>query len=410
MKKFANPLFLSAKEAAAELSISLPTLYAYVSRGFVRSEAGPDSRTRRYRADDVRALKSRRAPPSDSTGMNEKALDWGVPVLESAITAIDDMGTIYRGVPALALAESASFESVATLLWQAEGDPFAAPPPVVGKDLGEIMRKMQSAPPVDRAVVMLAMANGADTAAFNRSKEGRLATAARIVRLTTAAIVGAPVSAAPIHRQIVDAWAPALSGAKKEAAADLLRRALVLLADHELNASTFTVRVAASTGINLYDAIIAGLCAVKGPRHGGVGISAARLVGQFAERDPAAVVRERLEMGERLPGFGHQLYRLTGDPRAKSLLAALKTAPARLLKDAPAAVEAATGQLPNIDYALAVMCRTLGLPAGSELTLFALGRTAGWIAHAIEQYEQGGLIRPRARYVGPAPRAQAETR
>jgi len=259
-------------------------------------------------------------------------------------------------------------------------------------------------------VVMLAMANGADTAAFNRSKEGRLATAARIVRLTTAAIVGAPVSAAPIHRQIVDAWAPALSGAKKEAAADLLRRALVLLADHELNASTFTVRVAASTGINLYDAIIAGLCAVKGPRHGGVGISAARLVGQFAERDPAAVVRERLEMGERLPGFGHQLYRLTGDPRAKSLLAALKTAPARLLKDAPAAVEAATGQLPNIDYALAVMCRTLGLPAGSELTLFALGRTAGWIAHAIEQYEQGGLIRPRARYVGPAPRAQAETR
>jgi len=410
MKKNANPLFLSAKEAAAELSISLPTLYAYVSRGFIRSEAGPDSRTRRYRADDVRMLKGRRAPPNEADAVNEKALDWGGPVLESAITAIDDIGPIYRGVPAVALAENASFESVATLLWDTDGDPFAAPAPIVGKDIADVMRKMQNAPAVDRAIVMLAMANSTDAAAFNRSKEGRLATAARIVRLTTAAIIAAPVSAAPIHRQIADAWAPSLSGAKKEAAADLLRRALVLLGDHELNASTFTVRVAASTGVNLYDAVIAGLCAVKGPRHGGVGISTARLVEAFEERDPSAVVRERLEMGERLPGFGHQLYRLGGDPRSKSLLGALKTAPARLTKDAPAAVEEATGQLPNIDYALAVMCRTLSLPAGSELTLFALGRTSGWIAQAIEQYEQGGLIRPRARYVGPAARPVPETR
>jgi len=406
MKKSAtaNPLFLSAKEAAAELAISLPTLYAYVSRGFIRSEAAGEARTRRYRADDVRALKSRRAPPTEELGMNEKALDWGVPVLESGITAIDDLGMIYRGVRALALTETATFEDVATLLWEAEGDPFAAPPPLVSKDIVDVMRKMNAGPAIERAMVMLAMANSADAAAFNRSKEGRLTTAARIVRLTTAAIVGAPVSGATIHRQIADAWLPSLSGTKKEAGADLIRRTLVLLADHELNASTFTVRVAASTGVNLYDAVIAGLCAVKGPRHGGVGISAARLVDQLAERDPVAVIRERLEMGERLPGFGHRLYRAAGDPRAKSLLSVLKSAPPRLLKDAPDAVYAATGQWPNIDYALAVMCRTLSLPAGSELTLFALGRTAGWIAHAIEQYEHGGLIRPRARYVGPAAR------
>src|SRR4029077_5120661 len=158
-----------------------------------------------------------------------------------AITAIDDMGTIYRGVPALALAESASFESVATLLWEAQGDPFAAPPPAVSKDIADVMRKMQGGPAIERAMVMLAMANGTDAAGFNRSKEGRLATAARITRLTTAAIIGAPVSGVQIHRQIADAWLPHLSGAKKEAGADLLRRALVLLADHELNASTFTV-------------------------------------------------------------------------------------------------------------------------------------------------------------------------
>jgi citrate synthase len=402
----ANPLFLSAKEAAAELSISLPTLYAYVSRGFIRSEAAGEARTRRYRADDVRALKSRRAPPTEEQGMNETALDWGVPVLESAVSAIDDLGMIYRGVPALALAETATFENVATLLWEAEDeDPFAAPPPVVSKDIADVMRKMQSGPAIERAMVMLAMANGADAAAFNRSKQGRLLAGARVVRLATAAIIGASVSAAPIHRQIADAWLPGLSGAKKEAGADLLRRSLVLLADHELNASTFTVRVAASTGVNLYDSVIAGLCAVKGPRHGGVGISAARLVEDLTVGDPVAVIRERLAMGERLPGFGHQLYRASGDPRAKSLLSMLKQAPPRLLRDAPDAVYAATGVWPNIDYALAVMCRTLSLPAGSEQTIFALGRTAGWIAHAIEQYEQGGLIRPRARYIGPAARA-----
>ena len=110
-------------------------------------------------------------------------------------------------------AEAASFEHVATLLWEAEGDPFAAPPPNVGKDIADVMRKMQAGPAIERAMVMLAMANGADTAAFNRSKEGRIATATRVVRLVTAAIVGAPVSAAPIHKQIADVWTASLSGA-----------------------------------------------------------------------------------------------------------------------------------------------------------------------------------------------------
>src|SRR6202012_2031235 len=103
---------------------------------------------------------------------------------------------------------------------------------------------------------------------------------------------------------------------------DFVRRALVLLADHELNSSTFTVRCAASTGISLYDAVIAGLVALKGPRHGGVGPLASKLVDTLLEGDVAAKVRERVALGERFAGFGHMVYR-DGDPRAEALFSAL---------------------------------------------------------------------------------------
>ncbi len=178
----------------------------------------------------------------------------------------------------------------------------------------------------------------------------------------------------------------------------------MLLADHELNASTFTVRCAASTGVSLYDAIIAGLVALKGPRHGGVGPLAAKLLDTLLEGDIAAIVRERVALGERFPGFGHMVYR-AGDPRGVALLAALiRTGiDKRLAVEIPERIKEATGAFANCDYALAVMRRALDLPAGSETTLFAMARLAGWVAHASEQLETRRLIRPRARYTGPAP-------
>ncbi len=179
----------------------------------------------------------------------------------------------------------------------------------------------------------------------------------------------------------------------------------MLLADHELNASTFAVRVAASTGLNPYDASIAGLVALKGPKHGGAGPLAARMVAALAAGDVAAGLRERIALGEAIPGFGHLIYG-EADPRAEALLKALAAAGAdrRFVVDAPAQVAEATGLRANIDFALAVLSRTLSLPAGSEIALFAVARSAGWLAHAFEQLETGVLVRPRARYVGPAPR------
>jgi citrate synthase len=397
MNKSDEPLYLTARDAATELSVSPATLYAYVSRGLIRSEPGETPRSRRYRADDVRSLKNRRAPMVEGQGL--KAAD--LPVMDSAVSTITEDGPIYRGVRATTLAQNATFEQCATLLWDSKSaDPFAKTNlPVISPAMRAIVAATQGAPPIDRAVAVLSQAAEADPRAYNSVAEGRAATGARILRLAVAVMAGTEPSAEPLHKQIARAWSP-----KHKHAEDLIRRALVLLADHELNASTFTVRCAASTGISLYDAVIAGLVALKGPRHGGVGPLASKLVDVLLAGDIAAIVRERVALGERFPGFGHMVYR-DSDPRATSLFGALLKSgiDKRLAVEIPQAVMEATGVFVNCDYALTVMRRTLEMPEGSETTLFAMARVAGWIAHATEQLDSRKLIRPRARYIGPAP-------
>jgi len=373
MNNSEEPIYLTAREAAAELAISPATLYAYVSRGLVRSEPGETSRSHRYRAEDVRALKNRRAPLVEGQGLR-----------------------------AVALSEQATLEQAATLLWDAgASNPFAkSNMPVVSPTMRKILDATREAQPVDRAVAVMALAASADPRAYNSAPEGRAATGARIMRLLVAAILGTEPSAELLHKQIARAWAP-----KHKHAEDLIRRALVLIADHELNPSTFTVRCAASTWISLYDAVIAGLVALKGPRHGGAGPLASKLVDTLVEGDVEAIVRERVAQGERFAGFGHPIYKY-GDARAVSLLEKLTVAGAdeRLTIEVPRRIAEAIGVAVNIDYALAVMRRTLGMPKASETAFFAISRTAGWIAHASEQLASGSLIRPRARYTGPAPK------
>ncbi|HEY0851260.1 MAG TPA: citrate synthase family protein [Bradyrhizobium sp.] len=398
MKK-SEALYLSAREASAELSISPATLYAYVSRGLIRSEPSPDSRSHRYRAEDVRGLKERRVPAPDPRGL--RSFDADLPVLDSAIGTITEQGAIYRGVNCVDLAETDTLEHTATLLWDVTSvDPFAPDNcPSVSDAMRTIAEAAHRAAPIDRAIAVLALAASADPRAFTRAPDGRAMVGGRIVRLLVATMLGRGTSAEPLHLQIAQAWAP-----DNKHAPDLIRRALVLLADHELNASTFTVRCAASTGLNLYDAVIAGLAALKGPKHGGAGVLASRLVKTMVDNDVAPVIRERVALGERFAGFGHGVYK-RGDPRAMSLLEALTRAgaPRKFTKEIPERIAEATGEFVNIDYALAVLVHALRMPAGSELALFAMSRSVGWIAHASEQLQHGKLIRPRARYVGPAP-------
>jgi citrate synthase len=398
MKK-SEALYLSAREASAELAISPATLYAYVSRGLIRSEPSADSRSHRYRAEDVRGLKERRVPTPEPRGL--RSFDADLPVMDTEIGTITEAGAIYRGVNCVDLAEKDTLEHTATLLWDVTSvDPFDPDNcPSVSDAMRTIAEAAHRAAPIDRAIAVLALAASADPRAFTRAPDGRAMVGGRIVRLLVATMLNRGTSPEPLHLQIAQAWA----GDNKHAP-DLIRRALVLLADHELNASTFTVRCAASTGLNLYDAVIAGLAALKGPKHGGAGVLASRLVKTMVDNDVAPVIRERVALGERFAGFGHGVYK-RGDPRAMSLLEALTRAgaPRKFTREIPERIAEATGEFVNIDYALAVLVHALRMPAGSELALFAMSRSVGWIAHASEQLQHGKLIRPRARYVGPAP-------
>lgn len=388
--------FLTAAEAAAELNVSRATLYAYVSRGLIRSEQEPGRRTRRYRADDVRSLRGRRE--GATADRRDDALNFGAPLLESAITLIADGRLYYRGRDAVALARSAGVESVARLLWgQDRLDPFTQPPPAPPADC----TGLEGLP---RCQALLPVAAAGDLRAYNLEPSGVAATGARILRLVVGLLAGARPTTAPLERQLARGW-----GCEVEAAEPLLRMALILCADHELNASAFAVRVVAATRATPYGAVLAGLAALQGPRHGGQAALVTRMLAAPGEGGTAMErIAGRLQRGEPLPGFGHPLYP-DGDVRAVALLDALK----EMRPDAPTltddlavaeAVAELTGRAPNVDFALAALARALDLPTDATLALFATGRVIGWIAHAQEQYRTPGLIRPRARYTGDHPR------
>jgi citrate synthase len=215
-----------------------------------------------------------------------------------------------------------------------------------------------------------------------------------------ASSLGAEAGEGPIHQRLSRAWAT------DTATGDLIRRALVLLADHELNASTFAARVAASTGASIAASLLAGLGALSGPRHGGAGGAVMALVEEARRTTPQAAIRDHLGRGQPLPGFGHPLYP-DGDPRGAALLAELPAD--RLMTELRDAAAEATGAPPNIDFALAALTLAARLPVDTPFRLFAIGRSTGWAAHAMEQAATGQLIRPRARYQGLLPAEEVDS-
>lgn len=397
--------WLSSKEAARRLGISSATLYAYVSRGLLRSEGANGQRERRYSADDIARLKRRRDVGRKAESIAANALDFGTPVLESSLTLIENGRLFYRGWDAVQLAQASPLERVAQLLWQCDERPFAATNlPSMSTALRQAWQAAASLAPIDRCLLLLPAAARWDHPSWVEDRGAMLETGARILRLVTAAVTAEPVSALPVHEQLAHAWhVPAER-------APLIRAALVLSADHEFNASAFAARVVASTGANLHSAKIAGLAAISGPRHGGLTRRVSALLDELKQAaDPEAALAQRVKDGFDLPGFGHTLYP-DGDIRASALFAMLRdTAPndpeLAFAERIAAAGERLIDRKPNVDFATVAIERVLGLPQDSALSLFLLGRTVGWIAHAIEQAAQGGLIRPRARYTGPRPTA-----
>ena len=401
--------YLSGREAAAELGVKLPTLYAYVSRGLIRSEpAGGTGRNRRYRAEDVRKLKERKEQRRDPSRLTENTLHWGTPVLESAITLIADGRLYYRGRDAVALSESHTLEQVAELIWtgrfpkgeSAVFDSASDAPALHSRAVNVVSRELAL---VEAFGVSLRLAAAEDPAAYDLRPTAVARTGARLLRLLAATTVGGRSAEIGVGRTLQQSWAP-----DEPQAATLLNAALVLCADHELNVSSFTARCVASAGATPYAATIAGLCALSGVKHGG---NTERVEAFLKEVGAAEHIRDvmagRLRRGESVPGFGHPLYP-EGDPRGKALLeATAATYPeAPAVELASAVVTEASeliGERPTIDFGLVILALALGLPAGGALALFALGRIVGWIGHAIEQYQSGRMIRPRARYTGEQP-------
>ena len=388
-------MLLSARETADRLGIKLDTLYAYVSRGLLQSVETADSRKRHYDADAVERFRAERGGRG-ARGTAEPL----VPVIGSAICLIDNHRLYYRGEDAIALGETATLEDVAALLWD---NAAPASTPTLPRDPrvkpGE-RRVGAGIGLIERCQVRLAELSATDLAALDLSPAGVARTGRSILGELAAAVGGAEPSPLPVHRQLAAVWR------LDEAGADLVRRCLVLLADHELNASTFVARCIASTGATPYAVVAGALAALSGRRHGGASARVEALARELAAGgDPLALMAARLARDEELPGMGQPLYP-GGDPRATAILAAAKeAAPARAewIETVSRGAHRLTGQEPNVDFGLGVAAAALGLPQGAALGLFLVARTVGWIAHAIEQYESGVLIRPRARYTGRRP-------
>jgi citrate synthase len=401
--------FLTARQAADALEVTRATLYAYTSRGQLRSEPAPGRpRERRYYREDVERLNARKEARRDPSTAAAQGLQWGGPVLESAITLIHNGRLYYRGRDAVALAQTASAEQVAALLWGHDNEDAGAQPApplfeqrcaLTPRQVAQLRNSVKD--PLARLQAALPLAATVDLASYDLRPAAVRQTGARIIRLLITLIAGHDTRG-PLHRVLRAAWAP-----RSHAAGEVIRTALVLCADHELNVSAFTARCAASAGASPYDVVSAAMATLKGYKHGGAAQRVLALVdGAGTLKHARAVIATRLRTGDSVPGFGHPLYP-AGDPRAAFLIRLAERGgtdaayrPFRHLFHAGAGV---LHEAPNLDSGLAAVSRAHGFPDEAPLLLFAVGRTIGWIAHAIEEYASGRLIRPRARYTGPAP-------
>lgn len=319
--------WLRAEQALELLPVKRRTLYTYASRGWIQTRK--QGRRKLYRRIDVEALRERADAHAGREARAAGTLAWGEPVLTTAISAHDADGPYYRGISALDLIGH-GLDRTASVLWQ---HPVRIPeveaPPC--RTLPELAQLLLSAPDGDFGVEH----------------------AARLVGMLRGA------SGLPRHPDV--------------------EAALVLCADHGLNASTFAARVVASTGASLESCLVAGLMALSGPRHG----TASRAVfdGLSAPVDPDA------------PGFSHPFYP-HGDPRGEALL---ERCPAQGALATRIEAMRPHGQ-PNLDVGLLAVCQAHGLPVETAPRIFAVGRAVGWVAHVWEQRAEGRLIRPRARY------------
>lgn len=403
----ADPERVTVAAAADLLGVRRETVYAYISRGLLDRSHTVDANGHRASLLDLAQVQTL-AERGRRTRAGSLELH-----LDTAITELDPEGRLlFRGIDATALATECSPERTAEILWQTGESGAWAPP----DSLHEVVTHVHAVCPP-----------GASPAARARIALGLLAARSAPHPaddpLTHAELVDAELAAA---REAIVLGACALgpdgSGWQRDLAAtvahglsesdpspstvDLVRRALVLLADHELATSTIAVRAAAGTGATMPLALLTGAAALGGPRHGTASRLALDLWTRWLDDRSAALP----EIDRGAAGFGHKVYRGT-DPRADHLLA-------ELARDDPAvdhqiealrlAVLQRTGLEPNVDLALAVLIQQHGLHPDAGEAIFLVGRLPGFAAHTLEERRQPLRFRPRAVYTGLSPHAPVE--
>ena len=408
--------YLTAAEAARRLGVKPATLYAYVSRGVLSRVRAPDGRTSLFGAEEVEQL-ARRGRPRRPAGVADITV-------ESAITEITGDSLRFRGLDATRLAVSRTFEEVAELLWTGEfpsgrasgREPWRARPAALAAGRAAQAALPAGILPLERLQVIVPAMAATDPLRLQLDRPAVIAAGQNIIAGMVDCLPGDVTSAAgePVAGRL---WSRLCAGnepgngpghGQGRPAPGLMRAlsaALVLLADHELAASTLAARAAASVRADPYAVVGTGLGAMSGALHGGASLGAETLMAAArGPEDVPRVVAELLRRGEKVPGFGHFVYR-GGDPRAILLLdlvrrAAPKSGQLAVADAVFAEVRHKSLPEPNIDFAIATLVRVAGMVRGAGEAIFAVARTAGWIAHALEAYSGPGPLRPRAVYTG----------
>lgn len=410
--------YLTAAQAAKMLRVKPQTLYTYVSRGLIRSVAQLDRKSRLYFREDVEKARARSQARQGAGAAAESAMRWGQPVINTSITEITPLGPRYRGRLALELArEGRSFESVAELLWTGiqHDEPMVWEHELVPREFKDQLDRVllqATLPPVLRIFAIATTMLGAAETSHSEIRRGTTIPAARQAILTLAGCLG--YLARPAAFRFPDPRASVAENAARTLIANptpeaiiAINAALVLSADHELSSSTFAARVAASTGAELRACLLGAIGAHSGALLGG---GCDRTEDLLLDASSEAEVRRRLaeleQAGSRVPGFNLVLYP-KGDPRARFLLERARAiAPrqpsARLIDCFIEEAERRLELRPSIEVGMVALAAALGLPERSAGALWALGRTAGWIAHVMEQRLAGFVLRPRARFVSTA--------
>lgn len=393
---------LSTTEVARRLGVKPQTVYAYVSRGLLRRDAASSHRHSLFAADEVERAAVRARRPSRSAALEV--------VIETQLTALDPDGHLhFRGRDTTELARYRSFEDVAGLLW--DGDPLA--PWELGIDDRELIKRVGAALPTainqaDMIPVAVATLGAAGEQRADRRPAAVRRAAGRMLAGALELIADGATSADRSAAARLWSAVRADGTRSRPAQSAALNAALVLLADHELAASTLAARVAASAWADPYRVVLSGLGPLGGSLHGGASLAVEAMLAEAGSPAGAFMVLDRRVAAGAVSGFGHRVYR-GRDPRAEHLLERLRSVcdDERALLTVEATLEAAESlglPPPNVDFALAALCQVMKLRPGSASTIFTLARIVGLVAHALEEYPHRLRFRPRATYAGPAPR------